>query len=313
MKEVQLSLFDFEMPRFKVDKPIRLIELFAGIGSQAMALRDIGADFTEYRVVEFDKYAIASYNAIHGTDFPVMDVTKITGADLGIVDTDKYIYLLTYSFPCTDLSLAGRMLGMAEGSGTRSSLLWEVKRLLDETENLPQVLMMENVPQVHSNANMPHFQRWLDYLKERGYRTYWQDMNAKDYGVAQSRNRTFAISILGDYEYEFPKPYNLKKVMKDYLETDVDEKYYIKTERAKELIDKLIKGGKILTDRQTDRQTIDLSINKPGIISTANCIKAKYDAGISNMQADGCGVVEATMLCNGKKNRYCNNVDGKGL
>ena len=106
------------------------------------------------------------------------------------------------------------MQGMAEGSGTRSSLLWEVRRLLDETKELPQVLLMENVPQVHSKVNMPHFQAWLDYLESKGYSTYWQDMNAKNYGVAQSRNRTIAVSILGDYSFEFPKPYPLDKVKK---------------------------------------------------------------------------------------------------
>lgn len=95
----QLNIFDITRPRLVIDKPIRLIELFAGIGSQAMALRDLGADFEHYRVVEFDKFAIASYNAIHGTDFPTMDITKITGKQLGIVDTNKYYYIMTYSFP----------------------------------------------------------------------------------------------------------------------------------------------------------------------------------------------------------------------
>ena len=105
--ENQISIFDVISQPFSTDKPIRLIELFAGVGSQAMALRNIGADFEHYRAVEFDKYAVASYNAIHGTDFPVMDVTKIHGSDLGIVDKDKYCYILTYSFPCQDLSVAG--------------------------------------------------------------------------------------------------------------------------------------------------------------------------------------------------------------
>lgn len=94
--EGQLSIFDIGKQPYKITKPIRLIELFAGVGSQAMALRDIGADFEHYRVVEFDKYAIKSYNAIHGTDFPTMDVTQIKGEDLGIVDKEKYTYLLTY-------------------------------------------------------------------------------------------------------------------------------------------------------------------------------------------------------------------------
>ena len=95
----QISFFDLTLPLYVIEKPIRLVELFAGIGSQAMALRDLGADFEHYRVVEFDKYAIKSYNAIHGTDFPTMDITKIKGGDLGITNTDKYAYLLTYSFP----------------------------------------------------------------------------------------------------------------------------------------------------------------------------------------------------------------------
>lgn len=88
------------MKHFKITKPVRLIELFGGIGSQAMALRDLGIDFEYYRLIEFDKYAIKSYNAIHGTDFPTMDITKISGSDLGIIDTNKYEYIMTYSFPC---------------------------------------------------------------------------------------------------------------------------------------------------------------------------------------------------------------------
>lgn len=95
----QLTIFDVFGKAYKIDKPIRLIELFAGIGSQAMALRNIGAKFEHYRVVEWDKYAIASYNAIHGTDFPPMDITKIKGGDLGITDKLEYTYILTYSFP----------------------------------------------------------------------------------------------------------------------------------------------------------------------------------------------------------------------
>ena len=96
----QLSIFDLTMPYISVDKPIRLIELFSGVGSQAMALRDLGADFEHYRSVEFDEHAVRSYNAIHGTDFPTTDIRNVSGSDLGIVDKDKYSYLLTYSFPC---------------------------------------------------------------------------------------------------------------------------------------------------------------------------------------------------------------------
>ena len=87
------------MPRFKIDKPIRLIELFAGIGSQAKALENLGVNFTQHRVVEWDKYAMASYNAVHGTNFEPSDITKLKGGDLGITNTDEYCYILTYSFP----------------------------------------------------------------------------------------------------------------------------------------------------------------------------------------------------------------------
>ena len=255
----QLDIFDMTLPKFQIDKPIRLIELFAGIGSQAMALRDLGADFEHYRVVEFDRFAIASYNAIHDTDFEPMDITQISGADLGITETDKYCYIMTYSFPCQDLSVAGKQRGMTKGSGTRSGLLWEVERLLNEVENLPQVLLMENVPQVHSQANMPDFQKWIDFLESKGYSNYWQDLNAKDYGVAQNRDRCFMVSVLGEWNYKFPQPIPLEKTMKDYLEDRVNEKYYINTEKAQKLIQQLIDNGTlentILTDRQTDRRT----------------------------------------------------------
>ena len=97
--EGQLSLFDIPKALYKIEKPIRLIELFGGIGSQAMALRNIGANFEHYRLVEFDKYPVASYNAIHGTNFVPTDITKIKGGDLGITNTAEYEYILTYSFP----------------------------------------------------------------------------------------------------------------------------------------------------------------------------------------------------------------------
>ena len=145
-----------------------------------MALRDLGADFEHYRVVEFDKFAIASYNAIHGTNFKTTDIRNISGVDLGICDIDKFCYIMTYSFPCQDLSVAGKRKGMTKGSGTRSGLLWEVERLLNECEELPQVLLMENVTQVHGKKNMLDFQKWIDFLESKGYRNYWQDLNAKD-------------------------------------------------------------------------------------------------------------------------------------
>ena len=241
-----------------------------------MALKRIGAKFEHYRVVEFDKYAIASYNAVHGTDFPTMDITKVHAEDLNICDTSAFTYLLTYSFPCTDLSVAGKQAGMSKGSGTRSGLLWEVERILTEIRDsngeLPQILFMENVPQVHSQDNMPDFRKWLDFLESLGYTNYYQDLNAKNYGVAQNRERCFMFSFLGEYNYHFPQPIPLKKKLKDYLEDNVDEKYYINNEKADKLIKQLIDNG-TLPQHNLDRQTcVDLSINSPSERSVANCI-----------------------------------------
>ena len=171
-----------------------------------MALKRVGAKFEHYRVVEFDKYAIKSYNAVHGTDFPTIDITTVHAADLGIVDTNDYCYMMTYSFPCTDLSVAGLQKGMKKGSGTRSGLLWEVERILKEMNELPQILFMENVTQVHNQQNIEDFKSWLNFLESLGYSNYWKDLNAKDFGVPQNRERCFMISLLGNYVYHFPEP-----------------------------------------------------------------------------------------------------------
>lgn len=202
---------------FYNQKPIRLIELFAGIGSQAQALTNLGLDFEHWRVCEFDEYAVRSYNAVHGTNFVTSDIMKISATDLGITNTDEFTYLLTYSFPCQDLSNAGKGAGMEKGSGTRSGLLWEVERLLNECTELPQVLLMENVPQVHGAKNKVHFDQWIAFLESKGYSNHWKDLNANDYGIPQNRNRCYMVSILGDYSYEFPKPIILDKVIKDFI------------------------------------------------------------------------------------------------
>lgn len=243
----QQSIFGF--PEYKITKKIRLIEMFGGIGSQAMALRDLGADFEHYRLIEFDKYCVQSYNAIHHTSFEPTDIRDVHGKDLAIRERERYCYILTYSFPCTDLSVAGKMKGMSKadwkkGESTRSGLLWEVERILKELpkEELPDVLLMENVPQVHSEQNANDFIAWQDFLISLGYFNFIKDMNAKDYGIPQNRERCFMVSILSaDFiSYEFPKPIKLEKVMKDYLEEKVDDKYYIRTEKADKLIKDLL-------------------------------------------------------------------------
>ena len=246
----QITLFDYVREDFSVKNKIRLIELFAGYGSQAMSLRNLGADFEHYRVVEFDKYAIASYNAIHGTNFHETDIKDVKGVDLGIEDRERFTYLLTYSFPCTDLSIAGRMAGMSEDSGTRSSLLWQVRRILLECkDDLPQILVMENVPAIHNGQNMPDFRKWLDFLESLGYSSYMQDLNAWDFNLAQSRERTFVVSILGNYNYKFPEIIeDLDFCIEDYFEDLTEEQalqLVVKSEKALDLLVKLDEEGKL--------------------------------------------------------------------
>lgn len=246
----QIGLFDGSQP-LKITKPIRLIELFAGIGAQAKALERLGVEFEHYKVCEFDPYAVASYNAIHGTNFEPSDITTWKGEDLRIVDVDRFTYLLTYSYPCQSLSLAGRQEGMVEGSGTKSSLLWEVKRLLNETAELPQILVMENVPQVLNAKNKIEFNKWLNFLETKGYTSKYQILNAKDYEVPQNRERCFMVSWLGnDYYYEFPAPKPLKKVFKDVLQpqNEIADKYYLSE-----------KGLNYLFSRMSLKQKDDIS------------------------------------------------------
>ena len=233
----QADIFSELYPKFKITKPVRLIELFAGIGSQAEALKNLGVQFEHWKAVEIDKYAMASYNAVHGTNFQTTDIKDVHAADLDMRERERYCYILTYSFPCTDLSLAGHMMGMDKGSGTRSSLLWEVERILDECgRGLPHVLLMENVPQVIGQKNINAFQEWRKKLEELGYQNYAELLNAADYGIPQQRIRCFMVSILGEYSYTFPKKQELKLMLKDMLDDEVDEKFYLTDEQLKYFI-----------------------------------------------------------------------------
>ena len=230
----QGSFFDGESP-LKITKPIRLIELFAGIGAQAKALENLGIPFEHYRICEFDKYAVRSYNAVHETEFETSDITTIHSEDVCVCDTDRYTYIMTYSFPCTDLSIAGKQAGMSRDSGTRSGLLWQVERLLKEMDELPQILLMENVPEVVSDKNMKDFAEWIAFLDSLGYNSKYEILNSKNYGVPQNRERCFMVSWLGDYYYDFPEPFPLEIRLKDVLEPVVDERYYLSDEQVAKL------------------------------------------------------------------------------
>lgn len=199
---------------------LKVFEAFAGIGCQRISLNRIGIDYEVVGICEIDKYAIKSYEALHGKVNNLGDISKVKAKDIPAHD------LLIYSFPCQDISVAGHQASLAEGSGTRSSLIWECKKIIENCK--PKYLIMENVKNLVSKKHKPNFDKWLSYLESLGYKNYWKVLDAKDYNLPQSRQRVFAISILGEHElYEFPKPLKLTKKLSDILEADVDKKYYL--------------------------------------------------------------------------------------
>lgn len=278
----QLDLFGFAPSQYIIKKPIRLIELFAGIGAQSKALEVLKANFESYKIAEWSKESIKAYTYIHHYEeikncndkeinslsgisrnysepmtkeqinnlkddekilltnckkitHNLIDISKVKGEDLNIVDTDKYEYVLTFSFPCTDLSLAGKGLGMEEGSGTRSSLLWEVERILKECKekgNLPNTLLMENVPQVIGTKNKSSFHKFMKRLEDLGYKNFVKVLNAKDFYIPQNRQRCFMVSILTKEDvFSFPNKMKLDYYLLDFLDKEVDEKYYLSDDK----------------------------------------------------------------------------------
>ena len=169
---------------------------------------------------------------------------------------------------------------MAKDSRTRSGLLWEVERILNECAELPQILLMENVPQVHGKKNIEHFKEWIDALEKLGYSNFWQDLNAKDYGIPQNRNRCFMVSILGDYKYDFPKPFELKLRLKDMLEDDVDEKYYLSDEYLKKIVKLDVASntgvkqiGNCMVTGKRDNPNQGRVYDTDGLCPTLNCMQ----------------------------------------
>lgn len=218
------------MTEYTTENPLRLIELFAGIGSQTQALTNIGIAHKVVAISEIDKYAIRSYEAMHGKANNLGDIRKIEE----LPDAD----LWTYSFPCQDISVAGKGAGIKEG--TRSGLLFEVERLLrvaSEKGTLPKYLLLENVKNLVSKKFKTDFDKWLDFLAELGYTNYWKVLNAKDYGIPQNRERVFCVSIRGEHEpFVFPKPKELTIRLRDLIDEKVDEKFYLKESTIRSIL-----------------------------------------------------------------------------
>ena len=283
---------------------IRVFEAFSGVGSQRMALRNLGIDHEVVAISDVDEFTVKSYTAIHDNDKVVSQATdeemqdylekrniplnnkgirKILKGnklrefyeaciksnnlgDISKVETQNIPDhdLFTYSFPCQDISVAGKGLGLNEGSDTRSGLLWECQKVIDGKR--PKYLLLENVKNLVGKKHKHNFDKWLEWLEEQGYTNYWQVLNAKDYGVPQNRERVFVVSILGEHEpYEFPEPIELELRLKDVLKSEVDEKFYLSKEKSEKLISRFdLKDEPFLLGGEQKNQ----AIKKDGVSTT---------------------------------------------
>lgn len=212
---------------------MKYLSLFSGIGSPEQALKNLGINFELFGFSEIDKYAVKSYCAIHSVDeeLNLGDITKINIEELPL-DID----LITHGSPCQDFSVAGTNKGGDEGSGTRSSLMWNTVAICEHCK--PRYVIWENVKNVLSKKHRHNFDKYLEEMDRIGYKNYYQVLNAKDYGIPQNRERVFVISIRKDIDkgFVFPEPYTYKIKLADMLLNEVDEKFYIDNEKSKKII-----------------------------------------------------------------------------
>ena len=207
---------------------MKVLSLFSGIGAFESALNNLNIDYEIVNYCEIDKYASKSYSAIHNIpeEKNLWDITKI---DIEKLPNDE-IDLITYGFPCQDISVAGKQKGMfnTDGTLTRSGLFFEALKVIEHCK--PKIAIAENVKNLTSKKFATQFETVLNSLEDAGYNNYWKVLNAKDYGIPQNRERVFIVSIKKDIDmgnFEFPKPFELKLRLKDFLDDEVDEKYFL--------------------------------------------------------------------------------------
>jgi DNA (cytosine-5)-methyltransferase 1 len=273
----QLDMFEVMYDKLPTRNNIKLGTFFSGIGAPEMALTELSKEFDfNYESMfysEIDKYAIKGYCAIHNQveDDCLGSITDIKGVDL------PYCDIWVGGFPCQDISLAGKGKGFDPDSETRSSLGFEMIRLLKEVVKKPMYVLFENVANITSENKLcthckdsiyyPHerickcgktylktnlavLQQLKNELKSLGYTLNDDKLNAKDYGIPQNRNRYFLVAILGEYSFKFPNNVKLELRLKDMLEDEVEEKYYL----SDKAIAKIYRGdsGKFISkDKET--------------------------------------------------------------
>lgn len=201
---------------------IRLFEAFSGYGSQALALLIYGIQFKHVGISEINKAAIKAHEALHGLVYNYGDISKINWSEVPDFD------LLTYSFPCTDVTKMGEGKGLSKDSGTRSALIWEVEKPIEHKR--PPLLMMENVVDLINKKNIDDFTKWLELLESYGYNNYWKVIDARYCGIPQGRKRIFLVSILKDVDdgtFEFYDDVKMTRSMVPFLEKNVSDERYL--------------------------------------------------------------------------------------
>jgi DNA (cytosine-5)-methyltransferase 1 len=306
---------------------MKLLSLFSGIGAFEKALDRLAVPYELVNFSEIDKYAIKSYCAIHGVDESknLGDITKVDETKL-----PNDIDLVTYGFPCQDISIAGKQKGLIneDGTQTRSGLFFEALRIIEATQ--PKVAIAENVKNLVGKKFNAQFQVVLASLESAGYNNYYKVLNAKDFGVPQNRERVFIVSIRKDIDtgkFEFPHPFSLEKRLKDVLEEVVEEKYYLNDAQITSIVNwkaqqkpfERVLGkesssptltargageyhsGMIILSQDNndtcnmqneivDRFGIDKSRNNPRKLDIVNTLTAREDRGVSNRKAEGTAV-----------------------
>ena len=256
---------------------LKYLSLFSGIGAPEKALKNLGIEYELIGFSEIDKYAIKSYCAIHNVseELNLGDITKID-----IKSLPKDIDFITHGSPCTDISLAGKEAGADKGSGTRSSLMWNSVEIFKHCK--PKIILWENVKNLLSKKHKHNFDAYIEDLNNLGYVSYYKVLNAKDFGIPQNRERVFTISIRNDInkEFKFPEPFDNGIRLKDLLEKEVDEKYYINTEKANKLIEEFKANNK--NNEQKILVCGKLNSSQDGIVCNPNGISPTHVAGHGN-------------------------------
>ena len=265
---------------------LKVLELFAGIGACSKALERLGIEHEIVDAVEIDKYAIASFNAIHNTDFKPQDITEW--------DKDIEVDLIMHGSPCQDFSIAGRQAGGNKDSGTRSSLIYETIRIVKKLK--PRYVIFENVKNLLSKKHKHNFDAYLEEMEQLGYKNHCQVLCALDYSMPQNRERVYVVSVLNDSAFEFPKKQELKLKLKDMLEAEVDEKYYLSNDIVKTYTEISNTGnviGKLNMNKWQDRmkRIYNIETYAPAITTMQGGYlepKIKTDKGIRKLTPKEC-------------------------